>query len=126
MRWGNRGLILIFLGALILATVLQGIGTRFAVRIVRGSLDLADSLKFLAIVALYGLFLAGLSFLLRRGLPAGGRAAGLIGAKRREMDLMTSLEDRFPEASWSDRILVILLIVAVGAFALMLVWLIGR
>lgn len=35
-------------------------------------------------------------------------------------------EDELPEDSFSDRLLVVLLILAMGAFALMLVWLIGR
>lgn len=39
---------------------------------------------------------------------------------------MASPEDHLPDAPVSDRALIVLLIVTGGAFALMLVWLVGR
>ena len=39
---------------------------------------------------------------------------------------MRSPEDRLPTAPWGDHVLTVLLIVAAGAFVLMLVWLVAR
>ncbi len=48
-----------------------------------------------------------------RGFPAAG-------------DIVTSRGDKLPEDPAVDRAVLVLLAVAAGAFALMLVWLLGR